>query len=294
MLSIHIRALKETDMNFLKHLDSQVKWGFSQKSPEIFLEFSDSAYLAEDSVLNAPYGIVVTYYYPPSTGWIGFLIVAEKYRGKGIGRTLFSEAVNHLLEIGCEEILLDAVPDAAILYENFHFSRIERSLRLKILKSTLSKSLISSPRSIRARKEHIRDISIFDLSIFGAERKKIFITMVKNPKSEGAVFFQDRKVVGYGFIRFSNSSFSIGPLVANNSIIALDIISKLIQISAFHCKECERILIGVTESSSIPLQFFYHLGFKEYNYSIRMHYGTNQRKNCKPNFIYSITAPAMG
>lgn len=294
MSSIHVRALRKTDTNFLKHLDSQVKWGFSQKSPEIFLEFSNSAYLAEDSLTQQPYGIVLTYYYPPSTGWIGFLIVEEKYRKKGIGRILFSKAIDHLLEIGCKEILLDAVPDAASLYENFHFSRIERSLRLKIPTTTILESLISSPRSIRVEKVHINGIGKFDQSIFGAERNKIFLTMLKNPKSDGAIFIQDRKVAGFGFIRFTRSSFSIGPLVANSSITALDIISKLIQIGALHCKKCEMILIGVTESSSIPLHFFYRLGFKEYNYSIRMRYGANQRKNRKPNLIYSITAPAMG
>ncbi|MFX1282927.1 MAG: GNAT family N-acetyltransferase [Promethearchaeota archaeon] len=294
MSQIHIRALKETDANFLNHLDSQVKWGFSQKPPDIFLEFSNSAYLAEDSVLKVPYGIVVTYHYPPSTGWIGFLIVDEKYREKGIGRTLFSKAVDHLLEIGCKEILLDAVPDAVSLYESFRFSRIERSLRLKISLSNLLESTISSPQSFHMRKKHIKDIGKYDLSIFGAERKKIFVTMLKNPKSEGVIFFQDKIVKGYGFIRFSKSSFSIGPLLANSSDVAFDIISKLIQIGILHCKKCEWILIGITETSSIPLQFFYHLGFKEYNYSIRMRYGTNQRKKRKTNLIYSIAAPAMG
>jgi GNAT superfamily N-acetyltransferase len=294
MSSIQIRALSERDVNFLKSLDSQVKWGFSQKIPEIFLEFSDSAYLAEDSVTQEPYGIVLTYYYPPSTGWIGFLIVDKKHQKKGIGGILFSKAVNHLLNIGCKEILLDAVPNVVSLYEKFNFSKIERSLRLKIQTSVLLKSLIPSPQSIFLEQEHLGEIRHFDLLIFGAKRDKIFQIMLKNPKSDGAVFIQNNIVKGYGFIRYSDTSFSIGPLVANNSTIALDVISKLVQLGTSNCKECYWVLLGVTESSTVPLQGFYHLGFKEYNYSIRMHFGSIQRSNSYSNRIYCITSPAMG
>ncbi|MHA2203658.1 MAG: GNAT family N-acetyltransferase [Candidatus Hodarchaeales archaeon] len=294
MSSIHIRALNETDVDFLKHLDLQVKWGFSHKIPEIFLEFSYSAYLAEDSVTQKPYGIVMTFYYPPFTGWIGFLIVDEMYQKKGIGRILFLKAVNQLLEIGCKEILLDAVPDVVRFYEKFRFSKSEQSFRLKIPMSILVNSFISSPQSIRLKSEHLGNISEFDYQIFGAKRNQIFQIMLKNPKSDGAIFLRDNMVKGYGFIRYSKNSSSIGPLVANNSTIALDLISKLIQISTPHCKECESILIGVTETSNTPLQFYDHLGFKVYNHSLRMRYGPNQRKNRFPNLIYCITAPAMG
>ncbi|UCG01802.1 MAG: GNAT family N-acetyltransferase [Candidatus Heimdallarchaeota archaeon] len=294
MSSIHIRSLNKTDADFLTYLDSQVKWGFSQKITEIFLEYSDSAYLAEDSVTQQPLGIVLTYYYPPSTGWIGFLIVDEQYQNRGIGRILFLKAVNQLLEIGCKEILLDAVPDVVNFYEKFHFYRLEHSFRLKIPKHTLLRSLTSSPQSIQLESDHLQKVGDFDSQIFGAERNKIFQIMLKNPKSDGAVFIRQKKVEGYGFIRYSKNSFSIGPLIANDSTLALDLISRLIEIGIHHCKECEWILVGVTETSNIPLQFFHHLGFKEYNYSLRMRYGTNQREISISNLIYCITSPAMG
>ncbi|MFX0211609.1 MAG: hypothetical protein ACFFDT_36875, partial [Candidatus Hodarchaeota archaeon] len=73
-----------------------------------------------------------------------------------------------------------------------------------------------------------------------------------------------------------------------------DIISKLVQIGTLYCKNCEWILLGITETSRVPLEFLHHLGFKEYNYSFRMRLGSNQRNNRKPDLIYSITAPAMG
>lgn len=294
MTSICIRALNESDADFLKYLDTQVKWGFSQKIPSIFLEFSDSAYLAEDSATQQPYGIVLTYYYPPSTGWIGFLIVDKEHQKKGIGGILFSKAIKHLLKIGCKEILLDAVPNAVSLYEKYNFSKIERSLRLRITIPILMKSIVSSPQSIYTQKEHLGDIGLFDMHIFGAERKKILQIMLKNPKSDGAVFIKDNVIRGYGFIRYSENSLSIGPLVANNSTIALDLISKLVEISIAHNEEYKQILLGITETSIIPINFLYQNGFEEYNYSIRMRFGSNQRKNRNPNLIYSITTPAMG
>ncbi|MFX1517409.1 MAG: GNAT family N-acetyltransferase [Promethearchaeota archaeon] len=294
MTSIHIRTLYERDADFLKYLDTQVKWGFSQKIPSIFLEFSDSAYLAEDSATQQPYGIVLTYYHAPSTGWIGFLIVDEKHQKKGIGGILFSKAVKHLLEIGCKEILLDAVPNAVKLYEKHHFSKIERSFRLKIMTSSFMKSIIPSPQSIYAQEEHLGDIGQFDRSIFGANRKKILQIMLKNPKSDGVVFIQENMVKGYGFIRYFENSFTIGPLLANNNTIALDLISKLLEIGILKNNEFEWVLIGVTETATVPLQFFYHLGFKEYKYSLRMRFGTNQRRTRNSDLIYCIASPAMG
>lgn len=261
---------------------------------KILLEFSETAYIAEDFFTQQPYGIVFTYYYPPRTGWIGLLIVDEKFRKKGIGSKLFLKAINHLENSGCKEILLDAVPEIISFYKNFQFFEIERSLRLKISISALLKSLVSSPLSVRVQNNHIKEIFKFDLLIFGVERSKTFLTMFKNPKSEGAVCFQDNMVKGYGFIHYSENSFSIGPLVARNSNIALDIISKLIQIGTRSLKKCEWILIGTTETSSIPLQFFYQLGFKEYNYSLRMRYGSDQRKEIRSNLIYCIASPEMG
>ncbi|MFW9904584.1 MAG: GNAT family N-acetyltransferase [Candidatus Thorarchaeota archaeon] len=293
MTSICIRALNENDADFLKYLDTQVKWGFSQKIPSIFLEFSDSAYLAENATTHQPYGIVLTYYYPPSTGWIGFLIVDKEYQKKGIGGTLLLKAVNHLLEIGCKEILLDAVPNVTSFYEKYHFKKIERSFRLKIPISILMKSIISFPQSIYTKSEHLEGIGQFDMPIFGAKRNRIFQIMLKDSKCDGAVFIQDSMVKGYGFIRYSEISFSIGPLIANNSLIALDLISKLVQIGKSH-KKCNWILLGVTETSTVPLKFFYELGFEEYNYSLRMCLGPNQRRNRNSDLIYSITAPAMG
>ena len=294
MSSIHIRALTESDADFLKYLDSQVKWGFSQKSPKILLEFSETAYIAEDSFTQQPYGIVFTYYYSPRTGWIGLLIVDEKFRKKGIGSIFFSKAINHLENIGCKEILLDAVPETVSFYKSFQFVEIKRSLRLKISISTLLNSLVSSPISEHVQKDHISEISKFDMLIFGAKRNKTFLTMYKNLNSEGAICFQDNMVKGYGFIHYSENSFSIGPLVARNSNIALDIISKLIQIGTRSQKKSEWIFIGTTETSSIPLQFFYQLGFKEYNYSLRMRYGSDQRKEIRSNLIYCIASPEMG
>mgnify|MGYP001116309080 CR=1 FL=1 len=71
----------------------------------------------------------------------------ERHQKKGIGRILFSKAVNHLLNLGCKEILLDAVPNVVRLYEKFRFKKVERSFRLKLPTSILNKSLISSPRN---------------------------------------------------------------------------------------------------------------------------------------------------
>ncbi len=287
----YIRELIESDFSFLKYLDSQVNWGFSQKSMDILLGYSKTAFIAEDQVTQQPHGIVFTFYYPPRTGWIGLLIVDEVFQNQGIGKKLFSKSLDKLLKIGCQEILLDAVPDVVPFYKKYHFSEIEKSLRLKISFSNLLSSLNSSPRSIRTESDHLDDITKFDTNFFGAIRNRIFLNMLRSPKSVGAVYYHNKKIEGYGFIHYYKNSCSIGPLIAKNPSIALDIISKLTLIETG--KKCDWILMGITESSRIPLQFFYELGFKEYDCSIRMRCGKNQRKS-NPNHVYCIASPEMG
>lgn len=63
------------------------------------------------------------------SGWIGNLIVAEQFRGRGIGKVLFSNAMEALQEAGAETIWLTASKQGMPLYEKLGFSCIDTIIR---------------------------------------------------------------------------------------------------------------------------------------------------------------------
>lgn len=63
------------------------------------------------------------------SGWIGNLIVAEKFRGLGIGEDLFKKAMEALHDSGVETIWLTASSSGQALYEKYGFRSIDRIIR---------------------------------------------------------------------------------------------------------------------------------------------------------------------
>ena len=63
------------------------------------------------------------------SGWIGNLIVAEQFRGRGIGEALFRKALGELRMAGAQTMWLTASKSGAPLYEKHGFSRIDTIIR---------------------------------------------------------------------------------------------------------------------------------------------------------------------
>jgi len=63
------------------------------------------------------------------SGWIGNLIVAEKYRGRGIGENLFRGAMRSLWLAGVRTIWLTASTEGKSLYKKCGFSSIDTIIR---------------------------------------------------------------------------------------------------------------------------------------------------------------------
>ena len=64
-----------------------------------------------------------------SSGWVGNLIVAPAYRGKGVGGALFRRAMAALAKAGAETIWLTASKAGMPLYQKQGFKRIDTVIR---------------------------------------------------------------------------------------------------------------------------------------------------------------------
>lgn len=64
-----------------------------------------------------------------NSGWIGNLIVAQQFRGQGIGEALFKSAVESLQMASVETIWLTASPSGTPLYEKHGFKDVDTIIR---------------------------------------------------------------------------------------------------------------------------------------------------------------------
>lgn len=90
-------------------------------------EFSRGCFAARGDN-GEPAGFVTSLLHRQS-GWIGNLVVAEHFRGRGIGGALFRKALEALRSAGAQTIWLTASKSGAPLYEKHGFAGIDTIVR---------------------------------------------------------------------------------------------------------------------------------------------------------------------
>lgn len=63
------------------------------------------------------------------SGWIGNLIVAKQFRGRGLGEALFRKALEALRTAGAQTVWLTASKSGTPLYEKYGFTQIDTIIR---------------------------------------------------------------------------------------------------------------------------------------------------------------------
>lgn len=93
----------------------------------LLTEFSRGCFAARGD--NGETAGFVTSLLHRQSGWIGNLVVAEHFRGRGIGGALFRKALEALRSAGAQTIWLTASKSGAPLYEKHGFAGIDTIVR---------------------------------------------------------------------------------------------------------------------------------------------------------------------
>lgn len=156
--------------------------------------------------------------YGANYGFLGFYIVAPKYRGKGVGIATWNAGLAHLAG---RTIGLDGVIAQQDNYRKSGFVLAGRNIRYSGRVGVMPDGVDNAVRP--AMMGDLDAIAVYDRDFFPAPREafaKNWSMPMKGARREGVVYMADGAIAGYGVIRECRSGYKVGPLFADDEAIA--------------------------------------------------------------------------
>ncbi len=183
--------------------------------------------------------------YDENFAFFGFYIVEEPYRGKGYGLQITEARLRYA---GDRCVGLDGVLENEKMYQKIGFERAFVSRR-HALSSKIVSSHEANEKILKIQSDaQLRDICDYDRFCFPAARIAFLHAWIKSPHAIAFSYEQDNEIEGYVVMRKCFSGFKIGPLFADSTSIA----SNLLQ-AALHHANGETVYIDVPESNKSAL-----------------------------------------
>ncbi|MEJ0102660.1 MAG: GNAT family N-acetyltransferase [Bacteroidota bacterium] len=258
------------------------KWNQLQTDWEIFLHLSPGGCRVASSA-NKVIGTVTTVRYQHFFSWIGMVLVDLDYRRQGIGIQLLEEALEILR--GEETVKLDATPAGREVYLKLNFVD---EYRLSRMNAIVDVTRLESSYARPLQKKDLESLIIFDREIFGAGRQSLLEWMWEASPRYAFIIKEENSVQGYCLGRQGYNYTHIGPVIADNFIIAKDLVSAAL-------RNCigKSVILDVLHFDNEWLSWLGDIGFREQRPFIRMYRGTNAF-NAVPEKQFAILGPEFG
>src|SRR5262249_28834716 len=151
------------------------------------------------------------------------MLVAPEHRRRGIGRELFSAALDHLCASGVSTVKLDATPAGRSLYEAFgfvHESVIER------WETVAQDNLVNCDQTLHA--EIWQKMYTLDQSVFGADRTRVLEALITDSVVAPQAIMAGGRLQGYALARSGLAASYVGPIIAQDESTALELLDRML------------------------------------------------------------------
>jgi Acetyltransferase (GNAT) domain/Acetyltransferase (GNAT) family len=205
-------------------------------------------------------GTISAVAYGEGFGFIGFYIVKPDRRGHRDGLLLAERAMARLegRNIGIDGVLAKQRQYAKF----FGFQFAYRNLRFG---GTITSAPV--PKTVIPLGEMPFDtVAAYDRRHFPAERNAFLRTWLTMPHATGFACERDGQMVGYGVIRQCREGFKIGPLFADDEVIARDLFVALTSRTGG-----QPVFLDVPEPNTTAVRLAEHRGMKEVFATARMY-----------------------
>jgi len=236
MQALALRLMKgDAEVQFCVEMARQEGWNPGLSDASAFLATDSEGYIVAESKSpnpgTVPIGCISCVQYPLTTTdgrpfrycFLGFFIVAQEHRRKGIGAALWNGALEHgrQRDGGSDVVFgLDAVVEQRDRYAKSGFEVAFSSVRyeLRVTSTTVIErddASASGVSRLSADDAAVFDqLVAYDAAVFGCGRRSFLLPWVKN----NACFIHranDGNIEGYIVIRECFRGFKVGPLFAD-------------------------------------------------------------------------------
>lgn len=213
-ISYEIKTASFADIHKMLDLAAAEGWNpglddavsFQQIDPQgFFVGYLDNQFIS--CVSNVKYS--------DKDSFIGLYIVKPEFRGQGFGKAIWDHAMNYSAD---QNIGLDGVIDQQENYKKSGFKFAFQNERFCLESNNFSPKL--SEYIISATHIPMYKIVEYDADFVPCQRQAFLISWLCAPHAKSLVFYDEKKIKGYGVIRKCRAGYKIGPLFADKPEIA--------------------------------------------------------------------------
>lgn len=259
-------------------------WNQRSSEWELFLTLSPHGCRVAVDDTGSVVGTVATVAYQDRFSWIGMVLVDSASQRQGIGMKLLNEALAILNGHGT--IKLDATPAGREVYLKLNFVDEYPLSRMQCDSIPINTLPMSSASAVR--QTDFEAILEFDKKVFGADRKILLAWMLKNAPHLAFVHRNGSNVKGYCFGRDGVNFSHIGPVIAEDDVTAIDLVS-----CALRNIKRKPVIIDVLQRGTKWNEWISGVGFLEQRPLMRMYRGSNSHPGI-PRNQFAILGPEFG
>jgi GNAT superfamily N-acetyltransferase len=220
MEEITIEHMTRNEANTCLEWARKEGWNPGLHDAEVFYKSDPNGFFAAKH-LGEMVGSISVVTYPSGFNFVGLLIVLPDHRNKGVGKRL----LDHMIMVSKDSnTALDAVLQMANKYEPYGFVPAYQNARYM---GICVPHQVEPTNLVPISSVSLHDLAEYDSHMFPSERKKFLDLWFGQPDSFGLVSMVDDQINGYGVIRRCYSGLKVGPLFADDEMIASDILSAL-------------------------------------------------------------------
>ena len=221
-MNFQIRPARQEELPIIRAWAVQESWNPGRHDLEVYWRQGSLlvGWLAEQ-----PVGCISAASYSPEFGFLGCYLVDHRHRGHGYGRSLWEKAISSLPAhcIGLEGAI--ALQDT---YLRHGFVKSCLHVRHQ-LQSRSSAGVAAALVPIHTLPfEQILD---YDTRYFVGQRSQFLQDWLASPEMQGWGYVQAGELLGYGLIRPAEIGYRIGPLFANTTVVAEQLLPALLQMA---------------------------------------------------------------
>lgn len=271
-----------------KDLDTAVEWAAKEGwNPGLY---DDDTFYATDQngyfmgfLNNEPISSISAVSYGDKFGFLGFYITKPEYRGKGYGIQVWNKAIQYLDN---QNIGLDEVVAQQENYKKSGFKLAYRNIRYEGKGSSMAEN--NSEDIVKLSEIPFEQLVKYDNNLFPAPRPQFLRLWIKQQESLTLGFVDNGKLKGYGMVRKCRTGFKVGPLFADNGIIA----NKLFQKMRSFVGENTQIFLDVPEVNKQAVVLVEQYKMKPMFETARMY--TKEPPKIDLNKVFGVTTFELG